>query len=318
MKIVVLDGYTLNPGDLSWKGFEEMGEVVVYDRTPPELTVDRAAGAEAVLTNKVILGKKEISQLPLLEYIGVLATGYNVVDIEAASRRNITVTNIPGYSTDSVAQMVFAHLLNICHSVQKHNDMVKEGAWSQSKDFSFWQYPLIELAGKTMGIIGFGKIGRKVSEIANAFGMNVIVYSRTMKEKQDLWNIRWVDFHELLRSADVVSLHCPLVPQTENLIDRESISFMKKGAILINSSRGPVINESDLAHALRKGKIAWAAVDVLSSEPPSPNNPLLSVENCLITPHISWATWEARYRLMEIAQYNLKTYLASSPVNTVN
>lgn len=317
MKIVVLDGYTLNPGDLSWDGLKELGKLTVYDRTPPEKTVERAADAEVLFTNKVILGERELLQLPSLKYVGVLATGYNVIDIEAAARQNITVTNIPDYSTDSVAQLVFAHLLNICHNVQKHSDTVKDGAWESGKDFCFWNYPLTELAGKTMGIIGFGRIGRKVAQLAASFGMHVIVYSRTVK--QDSYpHVSWTNLQELLQVADVISLHCPLVPDTEHIINRDTLSLMKKESILINTARGPLINEKDLAAALEEGKIAWAAVDVLSSEPPSPDNPLLSVGNCLITPHFAWATRQARSRLMKIACDNLKAFQAKEPVNVVN
>ncbi len=317
MKIVVLDGYTLNPGDLNWEGFRALGDLTVYDHTSPKLTAERARDAEILLTNKTVLGKRELSQLPMLQYIGVFATGYNVVDIAEAFRKNITVTNIPGYSTDSVAQMVFAHLLNICHNVQKHSDVVKQGAWTKNRDFCFWNYPLTELTGKTMGIIGFGQIGRKVAQLAAAFGMDVVVCSRSMKQEEGHQHIRWAVLNDLLQESDVVSLHCPLVPETKNLINKRTLSLMKKDAILINTARGPLINEADLAAALSEGKIAWAAVDVLSSEPPSQDNPLLSVKNCLITPHIAWATRQARYRLMNISLQNLKAYLTKAPINIV-
>ena len=317
MKIVVLDGFTFNPGDLDWEDFERIGELKVYHRTPAELTVSRSADAEALLTNKTVLGEAELSQLPLLEYIGVLATGYNIVDMEAASRRKITVTNVPGYSTDSVAQMVFAHLLNICQNVQRHSNLVKEGAWEKSGDFSFWRYPLIELKGKTMGIIGFGRIGRKVAQLANAFGMEVAVHSRRVLPVEGYSFVKWLSLEDLLKTSHVVTLHCPLLPETANLINRETISLMKKEAILINTARGPLINEADLAEALLQKRIAWAALDVLEKEPALPDNPLLLSGNCQITPHIGWATKAARQRLMGVAVENFNAYLNKKPVNVV-
>ncbi len=317
MNIVVLDGYTLNPGDLLWDGFTALGKLTVYNRTPPELIITQAKDAKIILTNKTPLGEDELAGLPLLEYIGVLATGYNIVDIEAARRHNIVVTNTPDYGTRSVAQMVFAHLLTLCHRVQKHNDAVKGNAWSGCPDFSFWEHPQVELAGKTMGIIGFGRIGRQVAEIASVFGMKIIAYSRTIKKNESMSNLRLVELEELFMESDVVSLHCPLVPDTEGLINKTTLSLMKKSAILINTSRGGLVVEEDLAKALDEGQIAWAAVDVLSKEPPSPLNPLIKSPKCLVTPHIAWATKEARTRLMNIALNNVKGYLAQKPVNVV-
>ena len=319
MKIVVLDGYALNPGDLSWDPIKELGDVEIYHRTPDDLIIERARGAEILLTNKTPLTRETLSQLPDVKYIGVLATGYNVVDIDAAKERNIIVTNVPAYSTDSVAQLVFALLLEHCHHVQNHSNAVRRGDWSNSKDFTFWNYPLIELAGKTMGIIGFGRIGQKVADVAEVFGMKVIAHSRTITDQSHRKNFRWAQsLDELLQESDVVSIHCPLFEETRGLINMDRLKKMKKTAFLINTSRGPVVVEEDLAEALNKGIIAGAGLDVLSQEPPAKDNPLLTAKNCIITPHIAWATKEARQRLMKIATDNLKAYLEGKPINIVS
>lgn len=317
MKIVVLDGYTLNPGDLSWEGIKRYGETEIYDYTPFDQTVERAWGAEIVLTNKTPLREKEISQLPDLKYIGVLATGYNVVDIEAARKRNIVVTNVPAYGTKSVAQMTFALLLELTQHVQRHSDAVFNGEWTRSRDFCFWKYPLVELDGKTMGIIGFGRIGQAVADIAAAFGMNVLGYSRHKSDQSHRKNFRWAEFDELLAESDVVSLHCPLTPETEGIINAETLKKMKKSAFLINTSRGPLIAEEDLAYALNNDHIAGAGLDVLAVEPPGEDNPLFRAKNCIITPHIAWASKEARARLMQIAADNLGAFLRGEPVNVI-
>ncbi|MDP4132001.1 MAG: D-2-hydroxyacid dehydrogenase [Bacteroidota bacterium] len=318
MKIVVLDGYTLNPGDLHWDGLKQLGELIVYDRTPYDKTMERCAGAEVVLTNKAPLGKDVLENLPDLKYIGVLATGFNIIDIETATKQGITVSNVPGYGTTSVVQMTFALLLELCHHVQRHSDSVMDGKWSKSPDFCFWDYPLIELAGKTMGIIGFGHIGEQVADLAAAFGMSVIGNKRRQTDQSRRKNFRWAGVTELLERSDVVSIHCPLLPETKGLINRESLEKMKKSAFLINTSRGPIIVEKDLADALNQGVIAGAAVDVLSAEPPPADNPLFNAKNCLITPHISWATREARIRLMDMAINNLKAFVEGKPTHVVN
>jgi glycerate dehydrogenase len=318
MKIVVLDGYTLNPGDLSWDGLEKFGDLTIYDHTPFDMTVERAKGAEIVFTNKTPLGEKELSQLEGLKYIGVLATGYNVVDIDAAKKRNIIVTNIPTYGTKSVAQMVFALLLEMTQHVQHHSDAVRNGEWSRCRDFCFWKYPLIELAGKTMGIIGFGRIGQAVADIAQAFGMKVLAYDVYKSDQSHRPDFKWAELDELLTESDVISLHCPLFPETEGIINANSLKKMKKSAFLINTSRGPLVVDEDLANALNNGDIAGAALDVLSVEPPKIDNPLLKAKNCIITPHIAWATKEARSRLMDIAVDNLEQYIKGNPVNVVN
>ena len=318
MKIVVLDGYTLNPGDLSWEGLHKLGAATIYDHTPFNKAVERAKGAEIVFTNKTPLGENELAQLDVLKYIGVLATGYNVVDIDAAKKRNITVTNIPTYGTKSVAQMTFALLLEMTQHVQKHSDAVYNGYWTKNRDFCFWKYPLMELEGKSMGIIGFGRIGQTVADIAQAFGMKVLGYDSFNSNQSDRKNFKWVELDELLSEADIVSLHCPLFPETKGIINSKNLNKMKKSALLINTSRGPLIVDEDLANALNNGVIAGAAVDVLSVEPPKADNPLFAAKNCLITPHISWATKEARARLMAIAEENLKEFLGGNPVNVVN
>jgi len=317
MKIVVLDGSTLNPGDISWDGFKAIGDVVIYDRTPKEKIVERAMGAEIVYTNKTPLNKEVLKQLTSLKYIGVLATGYDVVDIKTAKENGIIVTNVPGYGTDSVAQLTFALLLELCHHVQCHSNSVMQGKWSQSVDFSFWNYPLIELSGKTMGVIGFGNIGSKVADIAAAFGMHVIGNSKPETDQSDRKNFKWADLNQLLEQSDVVSIHCPLSHETRGLVNKACLRRMKAAAFLLNTSRGPIVVDEDLAEALNQGTIAGAAMDVLSVEPPTPDNPLFSAKNCIITPHIGWATKEARTRLMETAVNNLSAFVNNHPVNVV-
>lgn len=312
MKIIVLDGYTANPGDLSWNQLEELGELTVYDRTAPNLIADRIGDAEAVFTNKTPLTAEVFVACPSIRYVGVLATGYNIVDVEAARERGIVVSNVPAYSTDSVVQLVFAFLLEICHHTGAHSDAVHAGAWGRSPDFCFWNYPLMELAGKTMGIIGYGGIGKAVGRVAEAFGMEVIAsVSRNHEEGR-------VPLDTLLERSDVITLHCPLTPQTEGLICRGTIAKMKDGAILINTSRGPVVNEKDLADALISGKIYAAGIDVVSEEPIRNDNPLLTAPNCFITPHIGWAPLESRRRLLAITADNFKAFLRGKPVNVVN
>jgi glycerate dehydrogenase len=318
MKIVVLDGYTLNPGDLSWSDLLNLGDVVLYDRTPGDKIIERSIDAEVLITNKTPLSEEIINSLPKLKYIGVLATGYNVVDITAAKRNNIIVTNVPSYSTLSVAQLTFALLLELCHHVQRHNDSVMEGKWVQSHDFSYSDFPLIELSGKSFGIIGFGNIGKKVADIATVFGMNIIAASGHQNDQSSRKNFRWAEINEVLEQADVVSLHCPLLPETKGLINAVSLKRMKKSAFLLNTSRGPVIVEQDLADALNNGIIAGAGIDVLSIEPPEKNNPLFKAKNCLITPHIAWATKEARIRLMNVAVNNLAAFIKGKPINVVS
>lgn len=316
MKIVVLDGYCVNPGDLSWAALEALGEVTVYDYTTPEELPGRCRAAEVLMTNKVRLNREAIAALLDLKYIGVLATGYNVVDLEAARNRDIVVTNIPAYGTASVAQFVFAHLLNITQQVGHHAGRVRQGAWTRSRDFCFWETPQVELAGKTMGIIGFGHIGAAVAALAQAFGMKVLAY--TSKEVSALPpGIEKTTAEELFSRSDVVSLHMPLTPETRGWVDAAKLARMKPTAILINTSRGPLVDEAALAEALDSGRIYAAGLDVLSSEPPKADNPLLKARNCYITPHIAWATREARSRLMETAVSNLHAFQARKPVNRV-
>lgn len=313
--IVILDGYTLNPGDLGWEGFEAFGDVTIYDRTEQQQILSRIGSADIVITNKTPLDAQTIAMAPNLKYIGVLATGYNVVDIEAARRRGVVVTNIPTYGTDAVAQFAFAMLLEIAHHVQHHSDAVKEGRWTNHQDFCFWDYPLIELAGKTMGIIGYGRIGQATARIARAFGMQVIAYDVSQQSgNSDVY----VDLDTLLGSSDVISLHCPLFESTRGIINKDSIARMKDGVILLNNSRGPLVVEQDLADALNSGKVYAAGLDVVSEEPIKADNPLLSAKNCLITPHISWAPKESRQRLMDIAVENLKAFLEGKPQHVVS
>lgn len=319
MKIVILDGYTANPGDLSWEGFEQLGEVTVYDRTISahgnEEILRRAKGAQIILVNKTVISKETIAALkPELQYIGVLATGYNVVDVEAAAKYNVAVSNIPAYGTTAVAQFTMALLLEMCYHVGEHAASTKAGEWSRSMDFSYWKSPLQELSGKTFGIIGFGRIGRATAQLAKAFGMNVIACSRTTKGDEF---VPMVPLDELLKRSDVISLHCPLFAETRGMINRENIAKMKDGVLLLNTSRGPLICEEDLAQALESGKVAGAAVDVLTQEPPDEENPLLHAKNCIVTPHIAWASKESRTRLMDTAVQNLRSYLAGHPQNLV-
>lgn len=318
MKIVILDGYTLNPGDLSWEPLKELGEVTVYERTAPKDVYKRAEGAEVVFTNKVVLDEAVLEKLPSLKYIGVLATGYNVVDVEAAARKGIVVTNSPAYSTSSVAQMAFAHILNIVQRVGYYAQEVSNGKWSRQADFSFWDAPLHELDGKKIGIIGFGNTGRATARIAVGFGLDVYAYTSksAMELPADVHKCPSMD--ELFRKCDIVSLHCPLTETTRELVDARKLELMKSSAILINTGRGGLVNEQDLADALNSGKIAAAGLDVLSSEPPRADNPLLKARNCFITPHQAWATKEARVRLMQLAVNNLKAFLEGKPVNVVN
>lgn len=318
MKIVVLDGYTENPGDLSWGGFEALGAFSCYDRTPADQILSRIGDAEIVITNKTPISRATIEACPHMKYVGVLATGYNVVDVAAAKEHGITVTNIPTYGTDSVAQFAFAMLLEICHHVQHHSDAVHEGRWEHNKDWCFWDYPLIELAGKTMGIIGYGRIGQATGRLAQAFGMKVLANDTYQNPALENDFCRYVGRDELFRESDVIALHCPLFPDTEGIINRDTIAKMKDGVIILNNSRGPLIVEQDLADALNRGKVAAAAVDVVSTEPIRGDNPLLTAKNCLITPHISWAPKESRERLMNIAVDNLRAFLDGNPVNVVN
>lgn len=315
MKITILDGYSVNPGDLSWDAIKEFGEVTVYDRTSPEETVERCKGADAVLTNKVVIGKEELSQLPGLKYIGVLATGYNVVDTEAARKAGVAVTNIPAYSTDSVAQTVMALLLTITNHAEYYAMQNREGRWSKNPDFTYWDSPLIELAGKRLGVVGYGNIGQAVCRLASALGMKTAAY--TSKEPNQLREVEKMDLDRLFKECDVVSLHCPLTPETHHLVDSRRLSMMKPTAILINTGRGPLVDEEALALALDEEKIYAAGLDVLSSEPPKADNPLLSARNCYITPHIGWASKEARERLTAIAADNLRAFIAGESRNRV-
>lgn len=316
MKIVIFDGYTLNPGDISWDNLVSLcDEVNIYDRTPLSLIAVRGKDADAVFTNKTILMKKHLDQLPKLKYIGLLSTGINVVDLEETAKRGIIVTNVPDYSTNAVAQMTFSLLLELCNHVMEHSDSVHKGEWASNRDFCYWKYPLIELSGKTLGIIGYGKIGRAVANIAYAFGMNVLIYGRT--KPNDVENHQWVTLDNIFSNSDVVTIHCPLNENTKELINSVSLNKMKTSAFLINTSRGPIINEHDLSEALNNGIIAGAGLDVLTIEPPDINNPLINAKNCLITPHISWASKEARERLMSIAINNFKAYINGNPINVV-
>ena len=317
MKIVVLDGYCLNPGDLSWDALRAFGEVDVYERTPAGEVAGRAQGAALVLTNKTPLPAETLARLPDLKYIGVLATGYNVVDVEAARGQGITVTNIPTYGTASVAQFVFALLLELCHNVKLHADAVRGGEWSRHADWSFWKSPLVELEGKTMGVIGFGRIGRAVGRIADAMGMRVLANDTWQGDTPAYPGFRWVGLDELLRESDVVSLHSPLFPETQGMIHAGTLALMKPSAFLINTSRGALVVDRDLAEALNAGRLAGAGVDVLTVEPPAEANPLLSARNCLVTPHIAWATREARARLMDAVVGNISGFLSGNPANVI-
>lgn len=323
MKIVVLDGYTLNPGDITWDGLKRLGELTVYDRTPcdrdnEDLIIERTKDAEIVFTNKTPLSRETMTKLTGLKFIGVLATGYNVVDIEAAKELGIVVTNIPAYSTNSVAQMAIALLLEMCHHVGAHNESVKRGEWTNSIEWCYWKYPMIELSGKTMGIIGYGRIGQATGRIAQALGMKVLAAGSHQNNALECETMKYVDIDTLLANSDVISLHCPLFESTKGIINKNTIAKMKDGVMILNTSRGPLIVEEDLAEALNSGKIAGAAVDVVSSEPIKADNPLLTAKNCIITPHISWASIESRQRLMDIAVENLEKFISGNPVNVVN
>jgi glycerate dehydrogenase len=344
MRIVVVDGYTLNPGDLSWSELEALGECTVHDRTPSELVHERVAGAQIVLTNKVVFSRPVMERLPELKYIGVLATGYNVVDTAAAAERGIVVTNVPAYSTLSVAQLVFAHVLNLAHRPAEHSQGVRAGKWSRSVDFSYWDSPLVELAGLTMGIVGFGRIGQAVARVAAALGMNVLAHTRgrnretadheydhdhegereTTKGKDEnergkigQGGVEFVSLEEVFRRGDVVSLHCPLTEQTRGLVNAQRLAMMKPTAFLINTARGPLVVEAALADALNAGRIAGAGLDVLGAEPPPRDNPLLTARNCYITPHVGWATQAARRRLMVEAVENVRAFLGGRRRNVV-
>jgi glycerate dehydrogenase len=323
MKIVVLDGYTLNPGDLSWDRLEKLGDLSVYDRTAFNLTnkhlvIERGKDADIILLNKTILNREMMDHMPNLKYVGVLATGYNIVDVDAAREKGIIVTNIPTYGTYAVAQMAIALLLELCHHAGAHGEAVANGDWAENPDWSFWKYPLIELAGKTIGIIGYGRIGKTVGGIAKALGMNVLAMASNPDHTQEDEMMRYASLDELLAQSDVISLHCPLTESTKGIINKDTISKMKDGVMIINNSRGPLIVEEDLRDALNSGKLGGAALDVVSSEPIKPDNPLLGAKNCIITPHISWAPKEARTRLMDYTIENLEAYLNGKPINVVN
>ena len=317
LKAVILDGYTENPGDLSWDCISNLTDLTVYDRTPDELVIERAKDAEILIVNKVKLTEEIISQLPDLKFVGTLATGYNQIDGVALRKSNIPLSNIPSYSTNAVAQMVFAYILESVNRVSEYTDSVKKGDWENCKDFCYWNMPLYELDGKTLGIIGFGKIGRRVSEIAKAFGMNVLVYTPSGK-KDDAPGVEFTDMDVVLRNSDFITVHCPLTEKTAGLINKEFISKLKDGACVINTARGGVANEDDISNALKSGKLSCYCADVLSTEPPKSDNPLLTAPNCFITPHIAWAAYETRLRLMGILEENVKAFLDGNPTNVVN
>lgn len=318
MKIVVLDGYTLNPGDISWEGMEALGEVTVYDRTKPEEVVERIGDAEVVYTNKTPITRETLDQCGNIRFIGVLATGYNIIDIEAAKEKGIPVSNIPTYGTAAVSQFAIALLLELCHHIGEHSDAVKNGEWTSNPDWCFWKYPLVELAGKTMGIVGFGRIGQDTGKIAQAFGMKVLAFDAYKRPELESETCRYADLDTLLAESDVISLHCPLFPDTEGIINKDTIAKMKTGVMIINDSRGPLIVEEDLRDALNSGKVAGAALDVVSTEPIKMDNPLLSAKNVILTPHIAWAPKESRQRLMDIAVENLQCFVDGAPQNVVN
>ena len=318
MKIVVLDGATLNPGDLSWDDLAREGELTVHERTPPELVVERIGDAEIVFTNKTVVTRETIAACPNVRFIGLLATGYNVVDIQAAREKGIDVCNIPTYGTMSVAQFATALLLELCHRVGRHSDDARAGTWAKCVDFCYWLNPLTELDGKTLGLIGFGRIGQAFARIAQALGMQVAVFDKAVDKQLESATLKYVTLDELYATADVISLHCPLFEDTRGMINKAAIARMKPGVMLINTSRGPLINEQDLADALATGQVAGAGLDVLSCEPPNPDNPLLSAPNCIVTPHIAWATTDARKRLMRIAVDNVAAFKSGKPQNVVN
>lgn len=318
MKIVVLDGYTLNPGDISWEEMEEFGEVTVYDRTSKEDIAVRIGDAEVVYTNKTPLTKETFEACPNIKFVGILATGYNIVDVDAAKERGIPVSNIPTYGTAAVSQYAMALLLELCHHIGEHSDCVKKGDWTNNPDWCFWNYPLVELAGKTMGIIGFGRIGQDTGKLAQAFGMKVLAYDAHKRPELESETCRYVELDTLFAESDVISLHCPLFAETEGIINKDSIAKMKTGVMIINDSRGPLIVEEDLRDALNSGKVAGAAVDVVSTEPIQMDNPLLKAKNMIITPHIAWAPKESRQRLMNLAVENLRSFVSGKPQNVVN
>ncbi|MGX8700379.1 D-2-hydroxyacid dehydrogenase [Caproiciproducens sp.] len=318
MKIVVLDGYTENPGDLSWSGLEKLGLLTVYDRTPANKVVERIGDADAVYTNKTPITKAVLEACSNVKFIGVLATGYNVVDVKTAEEKKIVVSNIPTYGTDAVAQFAIALLLELCHHIGEHSDCVKKGDWTNNADWCFWNYPLVELAGKTMGILGFGRIGRRTGQIAQALGMKVLAYDSFRDTTMESATCRYAELDELLKESDVIALHCPLFPSTMGIINKDTIAKMKDGVMILNNSRGPLIVEEDLRDALNSGKVAGAAVDVVSTEPIKMDNPLLQAKNIIITPHISWAPKESRQRLMDIAVDNLQKFKDGTPINVVN
>lgn len=318
MKIVVLDGYTLNPGDITWEGFEKLGNVTVYDRTPEDLIVERIGDAEIVYTNKVPLTKETFDACPSIKFVGVLATGYNVVDVEAAKEKSIPVANIPTYGTAAVSQFAIALLLELCHHIGEHSECVKKGDWTNNSDWCFWNHPLIELAGKTMGIMGFGRIGQATAKIAQALGMNILAYDSFKIAELENEHLKYVELDELLEKSDVITLHCPLFPSTAGIINKNTIAKMKDGVLIINDSRGGLVVEEDLRDALNSGKVGGAACDVVSTEPIKMDNCLLEAKNMIITPHIAWAPKESRQRLMDIAVDNLNQYLAGNPINIVN
>jgi len=320
MKIVILDGYTLNPGDLSWKEIEKFGELIVHERTDfsPEKVIETIGNADIIFTNKTPLPQSVLSKAPTVKYIGVLATGYNVVDTEAAKKLGIIVTNIPTYGTAAVAQFAMALILELCHHVGEHSRAVHNGDWTRNADFCFWNYPLIELDGKTLGIIGFGRIGQATAKIAEAFGLKILAHDSFKNPNLESKTCKYASLDELLAKSDFISLHCPLFDSTKGIINRDNIAKMKDGVMIINTSRGPLVVEADLRDALESGKVAAAAVDVVSSEPIAAENPLLKAKNCLITPHIAWAPKESRTRLMNTAVENLEAFLNASPINVVN
>ncbi len=317
MKIVMLDSYTTNPGDLSWEQFESLGELTAYDYTPADKTVERAKDADIVITNKTLLPRQVLEQLPKCRYIGLLSTGFNVVDIDYAKEKNIPVCNVPTYSTQAVAQLTFALIAEIYNNVAVHNEAVHNGEWTACRDFCFWKTPLINLQGKTIGLIGYGKIGSAVAKIADAYEMDILCYVPSKKPQPDFRSFRFVELDELLEKSDIVSLHCPLTPQTEKMVNAQFLSKMKKSSVLINTSRGASVDEEALADALKNGKIFAAGVDVLSTEPPKADNPLLKCDNCIITPHIAWAGYETRQRLVKIVYENLRSFLDGKTVNNV-
>lgn len=316
MKIVYTDAYTLNPGDLDWAPIQSLGDVTLYDRTRPDELIERVKDAQLILVNKVKLTRESLAQLPNLRYIGVTATGYDVIDIAAAREQGIVVTNVKGYSTDSVAQLTFALLLELTHRIGRHSDSVQAGEWAASPDFSYWKSPLVELAGKTLGLVGYGDIGQKVAGIGQAFGMNILI-SRRNRQAETGEDVTLVDRETLFEQSDVVSLHCPATPDTIGFVDQNLLSRMKPTALLLNTSRGSLLNEADVANALNVGLIAGAGLDVLAVEPPVPGNPLITAKNCLVTPHIAWASLESRQRLMHLVADNIRAFLDGSPINTV-